>query len=77
MKFYEKTANDILYVTTHNAVMAARNALNDGMTEEKPCEKKVLYVELIEFTSNLIRFENERVSCRTDLKAIQRIIVEK
>ncbi len=31
MKFYENTESDTVYVTTHDAVMAARNALNDGI----------------------------------------------
>lgn len=31
MKFYEKTESDIIYVTTHDAVMTARNALNNGI----------------------------------------------
>ena len=31
MKFYGKTEFYIIYVTTHNAVIAARNALNLGM----------------------------------------------
>jgi hypothetical protein len=31
MKFYEKTEPHIIHITTHDAVMAARNALNNGI----------------------------------------------
>lgn len=31
MKFYEETEFHIIYVTTHDAVNAARDALHDGM----------------------------------------------
>jgi len=31
MKFYEKTESHIIYVTTYDAVMAARNVLNNGI----------------------------------------------
>ena len=63
MKFYEKAANDVVYVTTHSAVMAAQNAINNGIAEGKLCEKKILYADLIEFAANLIGFENERGFC--------------
>lgn len=31
MKFYQKTESHIIYVTTYDAVIAARNALNNGI----------------------------------------------
>jgi hypothetical protein len=30
MKFYDETESQIIYVTTHDAVIAARNALRTG-----------------------------------------------
>jgi hypothetical protein len=32
MKFYEKTEPGVIYVTTHDAVLAARNALYSGIS---------------------------------------------
>jgi hypothetical protein len=31
MKFYDNTESGTIYITTHDAVMVARNALNNGI----------------------------------------------
>ncbi|CAF3556212.1 unnamed protein product [Rotaria sordida] len=45
MKFYEQTESDTVYVTTHSAVMAARNALNNGMNSINFIKKKAKNAE--------------------------------